>query len=87
MKTYDEVIATLNGCPETTVEALKELKKAGLAGKHCRFKIAEVLESGVVPIPEDFPCGDACVAYGKAIAEHILTKMETEDAETTEETN
>jgi hypothetical protein len=28
-------------------------------------------------VPDDFPCSDACIQYGKSIANHILRERET----------
>jgi hypothetical protein len=41
----------------------------------CKRLVAQVLESRTVPVPKDYPSSHACIAYGFAIAAHIvLTK-------------
>jgi len=58
---------------ETSSTALDVLKAAGFSGDRKRA-VANVLRSGSVPQPPDFPCSRACIAYGRAIAEYILSQ-------------
>jgi len=58
---------------ETSSTALDILARAGFTGNR-RKAVADVLYNGTLQAPPDFPSNRACIAYGKAIAEHILTK-------------
>jgi hypothetical protein len=41
----------------------------------CKRLVAKAMKSGIVPLPKDHPSSRACIAYGLAIAAHIvLTK-------------
>ena len=59
---------------ETSSTAFEELRKAGFSGD-IRQAVADVLRSGVIPVPDAFPGSSGCVQYGKAIAEYILRKQ------------
>jgi hypothetical protein len=58
---------------ETSSTALEELRKAGFTG-NSKQTVADVLMSGVVPVPDHFPCSRACIQYGMAISRYILEK-------------
>lgn len=60
---------------ETSSTALAVLRRAGFDNEDAKWRVAEVLRSQQIQQPEDFPCSDACIKYGKAIAEYILDKM------------
>jgi hypothetical protein len=62
--------ALLN-CIETSSTALDELRGAGFTGQ-CKQAVADVLRSGIVPVPNAFPGSYGCIQYGRAIARYIL---------------
>ena len=69
-----KIDAALTNCPETAGTALNLLREAGLDLTERTRAVAKTLTSGKIPTPKNFPCSDACVEYGKAIAKQILTE-------------
>lgn len=57
--------------PETATTALRVLRHAKYPGDS-RLVVATALALNAVPIPRHFPCSEACVKYGIAIAKNIL---------------
>jgi hypothetical protein len=72
LKEHPEIKEAISGCPETFCEALLFLIQHKFPKEEAYKQITEVLRAGTIPLPEDFPCSDACVEYGQAIAKHIL---------------
>jgi hypothetical protein len=72
-----EIREAITDCPETMCEALAVLNAHGYPKLEAYQKIAECLTSETIPVPDDFPCSDACIRYGKSIANHILRERET----------
>jgi len=67
---------TLWSCPETASTALQILREAGFAEDVRRKAVAEILWDRSLKEPPDFPASRACIAYGTAIANHIIAKEE-----------
>jgi hypothetical protein len=72
-----EIREAITDCPETTCEALAVLNAHGYPKLEAYRKIAEYLTNETIQVPDDFPCSDACIQYGKSIANHILRERET----------
>jgi hypothetical protein len=71
--TDEKIRETLIDFIETSTTAMDLLKDAGYTGDRQRA-VAEGLQSRTIPQPLGFPCSSACIAYGRAIAEHILAE-------------
>jgi hypothetical protein len=71
-----EIREAITNCPETTCEALAVLNAHGYPKLEAYRKIAEHLKNETIQVPDDFPCSDACIRYGKSIANHILCERE-----------
>jgi hypothetical protein len=71
-----EIREAITDCPETTCETLAVLNAHGYPKLEAYRKIAEYLKRETIPVPDDFPCSDACIRYGKSIAKHILQESE-----------
>jgi len=75
-KLSDDVLEmALHDCIETSCTAFDVLKKHKMKAQDADRAIANVLLMHIIPIPDGFPGSDACVEYGKAIANYILEQL------------
>ena len=68
-------------CIESSSTALDILKERGV-GTIRKLQVATVIKNKLVKPGPNFPASDACVKYGRAIADYISPLSEVEDEHT-----